>query len=494
MQAVRIYQGQCMYISFKPLTLALAGLILGGCTLAPKYEQPQVAVPDTFKFDTAQNGIQAASLGWQDYFADPRLHRLIEIALERNTDLRAAALNAEAVREQYRISRAALFPTLAASGQGARQRTAADLGGVGSRIGESYSVGLGITGYELDLFGKARSMADAALQSYFNSEAARDSAHLSLIASVAKAYFNERYAEESMKLAQNVLKTREKTYSLTSLKFRAGVLSALDLRQQEALIATAKADYENAVQTREQARNALAVLLNQPLPEDLPEGLPLDRQFKIDRLPAGLTSDVLLNRPDIRAAEYNLKQANANIGAARAAFFPSISLTTSIGTGSTELNRLFKGGNGTWSFAPSINIPIFTWGNLKASLDAAKIRQQIQVVNYEAAVQSAFQDVSNALVAREQLEKRYAATQRQRKAYAETLRLTGLRYKQGVSSALDLLDAERSSYGAETALLANQLTRLENMADLYKALGGGLKRHSDNAETEKADNRGVEVF
>ncbi|MDO4878021.1 MAG: efflux transporter outer membrane subunit [Neisseria sp.] len=478
-----------MYTPLKPLALALAGLLLGGCTLAPKYEQPQVAVPDTFKFDTAQNGIQAASLGWQDYFADPRLHRLIEIALERNTDLRAAALNAEEVREQYRISRAALFPTISGSGTGTRQRTAADLGGAGSRISESYSVGLGITGYELDLFGKARSTADAALQSYFNSAATRDSTHLSLIATVAKAYFNERYAEESMKLAQSVLKTREKTYSLSSLKFRAGVLSALDLRQQEALIATAKADYESAVQTREQARNALAVLLNQPVPDDLPEGLPLDKQFKIDRLPAGLTSDVLLNRPDIRAAEYNLKQANANIGAARAAFFPSISLTTSIGTGSTELNRLFKGGNGTWSFAPSISIPIFTWGNLKASLDAAKIRQQIQVVNYEAAVQSAFQDVSNALVAREQLEKSYAATEQQRKAYAEALRLTNLRYKQGVSSALDLLDAERSSYSADTALLANRLTRLENMADLYKALGGGLKRHSADSSESEAETR-----
>ena len=466
---------------FKPLLSAAAvAAALSGCTMIPKYEQPQVAVSETFKYDKAQNSIQAASLGWQDYFADPRLHRLIEIALERNTDLRTAALNAEALREQYRITRANLFPTLAANGNGARQRTAADLAGGRAAITESYSVGLGVSAYELDLFGKARSNNRAALESYFNSTAARDAVHLTIVASVAKAYFNERYAEEAMKLAQNVLKTREQTYRLSQLKHKAGVISAVDLRQQEALIASAQADYETAVKNREQARNALSVLINQPLPDDLPAGLPLSRQFKVSRLPAGLTSEVLLNRPDIRAAEHSLKQANANIGAARAAFFPSITLTGSVGSASNELNNLFKSGNGTWAFAPSINIPIFTWGALKASLDTAKIRQQIQVVNYEAAVQSAFRDVADALVAREQLEKAHAAKAKQSKAYADQLRLIQLRYKHGVSSALDLLDAERSSYAADSALLASSLTRLENMADLYKALGGGLKRFGND--------------
>ena len=266
---------------FKPLLSAAAvAAALSGCTMIPKYEQPQVAVSETFKYDNAQNSIQAASLGWQDYFADPRLHRLIEIALERNTDLRTAALNAEALREQYRITRANLFPTLAANGSGTRQRTAADLAGGRAAITESYSVGLGVSAYELDLFGKARSNNRAALESYFNSTAARDAVHLTIVASVAKAYFNERYAEEAMKLAQNVLKTREQTYRLSQLKHKAGVISAVDLRQQEALIASAQADYETAVKNREQARNALSVLINQPLPDDLPAGLPLSRQFK----------------------------------------------------------------------------------------------------------------------------------------------------------------------------------------------------------------------
>ena len=459
---------------FKPLLSAAAvAAALSGCTMIPKYEQPQVAVSETFKYDNAQNSIQAASLGWQDYFADPRLHRLIDIALERNTDLRTAALNAEIYRKQYMIARNDLLPSINASGTGTR---------VGSLSGgvtrSEYSVGLGVAAYELDLFGRVRSNSQAALQGYFSVAANRDAAHLALIAAVAKAHFNELYAQESMALAQRVLKTRETTYKLSQMRHKAGVISAVDLRQQEALIESAKADYANAVKNREQARNALATLINQPLPEDLPAALPLSKQFKITRLPAGLSSEVLLNRPDIRAAEHSLKQANANIGAARAAFFPTISLTGSVGTASGELSGLFKSGTGIWSFAPSITLPIFNWGSNKANLDVATLRKEAQIVAYEAAVQAAFQDVSNALVAREQLDKSYAALNKQSRAYNDTLRLINLRYKHGVSNALDLLDAERSSYGAETALLANQLTRLENLADLYKALGGGLKRET----------------
>lgn len=474
-------------IIIKPVVSAVAAaVVLSACTLMPKYEQPKVAVAETFQHDTAANGIQAAQLGWQDYFADPRLHRLIEIALERNTDLRQSVLNAEIYRKQYMIERNNLLPSLDGSGSASRSRTAArDLSSTGSaRVSESYSVGLGVTAYELDLFGRVRSTSEAALQGYFNSAATRDAAHLTLVASVAKAYFNERYAEASMNLAQRVLKTREATYGLSKLRHQAGVISAVDLRQQEALIESAKADYATAVQNRETARNALAVLINQPLPDDLPQGLPLSRQFKISHLPAGLSSEVLLNRPDVRAAEYALKQANANIGAARAAFFPSISLTGSLGLASTDLDNLFKGANRTWSFGPSISVPIFNWGTNRANLDVAKLRQQSQIAAYEGAVQAAFQDVSDALVAREQLDKSYGALTRQSNAYRESLRLTNLRYKHGVSSALDLLDAERSSYSADTQVLATQLTRLENMADLYKALGGGLKRYSDEAATQ----------
>ena len=455
------------------LSTVAAAVALSACTMIPKYEQPQVEVSETFKYDTFDDGIRAADLGWQDFFADPRLHRLIDIALERNTDLRTAALNAEIYRKQYMIARNDLLPSINASGTGTR---------VGSLSGgvtrSEYTVGLGAAAYELDLFGRVRSNSQAALQGYFSVAANRDAAHLALIAAVAKAHFNELYAQESIALAQRVLKTRETTYKLSQMRHKAGVISAVDLRQQEALIESAKADYANAVKNREQARNALATLINQPLPDDLPAALPLSKQFKITRLPAGLSSEVLLNRPDIRAAEHSLKQANANIGAARAAFFPTISLTGSVGTASGELSGLFKSGTGIWSFAPSITLPIFNWGTNKANLDVAKLRKEAQIVAYEAAVQAAFQDVSNALVAREQLDKSYAALNKQSRAYNDSLRLINLRYKHGVSNALDLLDAERSSYGAETALLANQLTRLENLADLYKALGGGLKRET----------------
>lgn len=459
------------------LTSVAAAFALSACTMIPQYEQPKVEVAETFKNDTADSGIRAVDLGWHDYFADPRLQKLIDIALERNTSLRTAVLNSEIYRKQYMIERNNLLPTLAANAGGSRQGSLS-----GGNVSSSYNVGLGAASYELDLFGRVRSSSEAALQGYFASTANRDAAHLSLIATVAKAYFNERYAEEAMSLAQRVLKTREATYKLSELRYKAGVISAVALRQQEALIESAKADYANAVRSREQARNALATLINQPIPNDLPAGLPLDKQFFVEKLPAGLSSEVLLDRPDIRAAEHALKQANANIGAARAAFFPSIRLTGSVGTGSTELSGLFKSGTGVWSFAPSITLPIFTWGTNKANLDAAKLRQQAQIVAYESAVQSAFQDVANALTAREQLDKAYAALSKQSRAYKEALRLVGLHYKHGVSGALDLLDAERSSYSAEGAVLSAQLTRAENLADMYKALGGGLKRDTQTGK------------
>lgn len=459
------------------LTSVAAAFALSACTMIPQYGQPKVEVAETFKNDTADSGIRAVDLGWHDYFADPRLQKLIDIALERNTSLRTAVLNSEIYRKQYMIERNNLLPTLAANANGSRQGSLD-----GGNVSSSYNVGLGAASYELDLFGRVRSSSEAALQGYFASTANRDAAHLSLIATVAKAYFNERYAEEAMSLAQRVLKTREATYKLSELRYKAGVISAVALRQQEALIESAKADYANAVRSREQARNALATLINQPIPDDLPAGLPLDKQFFVEKLPAGLSSEVLLDRPDIRAAEHALKQANANIGAARAAFFPSIRLTGSVGTGSAELGGLFKSGTGVWSFAPSITLPIFTWGTNKANLDAAKLRRQAQIVAYEAAVQSAFQDVANALAAREQLDKAYAALSKQSRASKEALRLVGLRYKHGVSGVLDLLDAERSSYSAEGAALSAQLTRAENLADLYKALGGGLKRDTQTGK------------
>ena len=463
---------------------SLAALLLAACgsnikplvKLAPEYEQPTVNVPETFRYDTARSqGIQAASLGWKDYFADPRLHALIDLALKNNTDLRTAALNVEQVRAQYAITRTAEMPMLNGNGGIGRSGNAA-----GSR--GNYSVGLGTATYELDLWGRVRNSSDAALQQFFATESARDAAHLSLIAAVAKAHFAELYANDNMALAKRVLASREETYRLTKLKHKAGVISAVALREQEAAIETAKANYAAALKGREQARNALALLISQPLPNNLPKALPLDSQYKIARLPAGLSSQVLLNRPDIRAAEYQLRQANANIGVARAALFPTIGLTGSLGLGSSQLGDLFKSGSRSWSLGGVINIPIFDWGKNKANIEAVKIAQEKTVVAYEAAVQGAFRDVADALAARAALDSQYQSHLAQRKAYNERLRLIKLRYQHGAASSLDLLDGERTSYSAESAVLSTRLNLLENMADLYKALGGGLKRLTQDDE------------
>lgn len=462
----------------KPTFTALSiSVVLSACNLAPKYEQPAVELPAAaFRYNiNDRQGIQAAALGWQDYFADPRLHRLIELGLKNNTDMRTANLNVEQVRAQYAITRAAGLPGLSGSGSGSRS-------GVGnpSSISESYRVGLGITSFELDLWGRVRNTNEAALQSYLSTAAGRDSTQLSLVSTIAKAYFNERYAAEAMALSEQVLQTRQETYRLSQLRHKAGVISALDLRQQEALIESAKSDYAGALKTRDQARNNLELLISQALPDDLPPAQPLSQQFKIRNLPAGLPSDLLLNRPDIIAAEHSLKQQNANIGAARAAFFPTISLTGSAGFQSSQLSDLFQGGSRIWSFGPSVSVPIFDWGSNRASLESAKLAQQKALVAYEAAVESAFRDVSDALVARAAFNSQYDARQAQSKAYRDALRLTRLRYQHGVSSSLDLLDAERSSYGADSSLLATELSMMENLADLYKVLGGGLKRHSQD--------------
>lgn len=465
----------------RPVAAAALLLLLSACSsvkpvveLAPEYQQPQVNLPETFRYDSANDkNIQAASLGWKDYFADPRLHLLIEMALQNNTDLRTAALNVEQVRAQYAIARTAEVPSVNGNAGISRSGNAA-----GSR--GNYSVGLGTASYELDLWGRVRNSSAAALEQYFATAAAKDAAHLSLIAAVAKAHFNELYADASMQLAKNVLASREETYRLTKLKHKAGVVSAVALREQEAAIESAKTAYAAALKGREQARNALSLLIAAPLPADLPKPLPLDKQYKIARLPAGLSSQVLLNRPDIRAAENQLRQANANIGVARAAFFPTIGLTGSVGLGSSQLGDLFKSGSRSWSIGGVVNIPIFDWGKNQANLDAVKVAQEKTVVAYEAAVRSAFRDVSDALVARAALDSQYQSNLAQRKAYGERLRLIKLRYQHGAASSLDLLDGERTSYNAESAVLSTRLALLENMADVYKALGGGLKRHSSD--------------
>lgn len=471
----------------KPLfTVSVLATSLAACSplgiaplkdYAPEYQQPSTEIPQTFRYDLSAEesaGIQAASLGWKDYFADPRLHALIELALKNNTDLRTAALNVEIARTKYGIQENTPLPDLGGTAGATRA------GRVGT-AGNSFNVGLS-TGYELDLWGKIKNTNEAALQSYFASAAAKDSVHLTLIDSVAKAHFQEIYAEASMKLAERNLASFQETYRLSKLRHKAGVISNVDLLAQESQIESAKASYANAVRTREMARNALEVLISQPLPKDLPTPLSLDKQYKIRNLPAGLSSQVMLNRPDIRQAELALKQANANIGIVRANLYPSISLTGTLGLASPQLANLFKTDNGSWSFGAGVsNVSIFDWGVKKANVEVAKMQQEQSIIAYEKAVESAFKEVSDALVSRAAFNSQLKSNQAQRNAQNERLRLINLRYKHGIASSLDLLDAQRSSYGADSNVLATQLNLLNNMADLYKVLGGGLKRHTSDA-------------
>ncbi len=452
-----------------------AALLASGCTLMPAYEQPASPVPAHWAAAATQAGAQpaAADMGWQQYFDDPRLRALIGLALEHNRDLRVAALNIEAARAQYGIQRADQLPTVAAGANMQRGRSPSTSNDQ-PRTTTSYTANLGVTAFELDFFGRVRSLTASALNNYLATREARDAAQIALIAEVAKAYVAERTASEAMSISGKALASREKTYKLTKLRFDSGVISAIDLRQNEILIEGARADYAAQMRQRDQAGNALALLIGQQLPADLPQGLPLGQQVAAKALPVGLSSEVLLRRPDIRQAEYQLKASNANIGAARAAFFPRITLTGAFGSSSQELDGLFSGGSRSWSFMPQISLPIFDFGRNSANLDLAEARKNISVAQYEKSVQSAFREVADQLVARTTLADQLTAQERSYKADADRLRLVQMRYNNGIASSLDLLDAERSSYAAELALAQTRQLMLNNRIDLYKVLGGGL--------------------
>ncbi|VVE38830.1 multidrug transporter [Pandoraea eparura] len=477
----------------KALSIALAAAFLAGCTLAPHYERPEAPIATTFPSGPAyktpgaanQNGtagsnaVVAADLGWREFFTDPRLQKLIEIALQNNRDLRVSMLNVEAARAQYQIQRSALLPSVGAAGQASVQRMPADLtSSERASISRSYQVGVGFTSYELDLFGRIQSLKDQALETYLASEDTAKTAHITLVSEVATAYLTWLADQELLKLTSDTLKSQESSYQLTKRSFDVGTASGLDLRQAQTPVDAARANLAQYTRQVAQDENALALLIGQPLPADLPPGRPLDGQGLLADLPAGLPSDLLLRRPDVTAAEHTLKGANANIGAARAAFFPSISLTASAGTASASLSNLFKGGQGAWSFAPSITLPIFAGGQNRANLDLAKVKKRIEVANYEKAIQTAFREVSDGLAARGTLDDQVAAQESLVKASDESYKLSDLRYRNGVDSYLNALVSQRSLYSAQQSLIATRLSRWTNLVTLYKALGGGWEEHT----------------
>jgi multidrug efflux system outer membrane protein len=470
--------------------LAAAALLLGvaGCSLAPRYQRPAAPVPGAVGTPGAAPAAAAVDdLGWRDVFGDPRLQALIALALENNRDLRVAALNVELTRAQFRVQRAQLLPAIDATATGTRQRVPTDQSSTRAPFTvTTYTVGLGLAAFELDLFGRVRNLSSAALEQYLATEEAQRSAHLALVAQVATEYLAERALDDQVALAQRTLETVEASYALSRRTYEAGRTNELDLRTAESQVLTARFNLSSARQLRAEAENALVLLVGAPLPADLPPPTPLDAQAFLADLPAGVPSDVLLRRPDIIAAEHALQSANALVGAARAAFFPSISLTAFGGSSSFELSGLFGHGSGMWSFTPRIDLPIFRGGALRADLDAANARKSIQVAQYERAIQVAFREVADALVARAAIDEQIQVQTAQVQAVQRRYDLSDLRYRKGFDSYLVALTAQRDLFAAQQLLIQSRLARLTNLVDLYRALGGGWRERSQAAQASGA--------
>jgi len=454
--------------------LAATVVLVAGCNLAPKYEQPVSPVGTTWTAPaTATNGVTAAKVTWPDFFKDARLKKLIELALANNRDLRVAALNVEIARAQYRIQGADQFPTLDAAASASRQRTPASLTGTGKPITASqYSV-TGIASYEVDLFGRVHSLKEQALESYLATTEASLSARISLVSEVAVQYFAQQAAAEQLKISQETLDTVTKSLELTKRRFELGDTSELDVSSAQVLVQTARASVANYQQQLAQADNALALLVGAVLPADLPAAQTLDDKAVLDNLSPGMPADLLQLRPDILAAEHQLKAANANIGAARAAFFPRILLTGGGGTASAQLTDLFAGPSATWNFSPQITVPIFEAGRNRANLDVAKLSKLVEVAQYERAIQSAFREVSDALVTRAWIDEQLSATQALVAAQQKRLTLAEARYKSGVDSYLAVLTAQQDLFTAQQTLTNVRFARLANHVTLYRVLGGG---------------------
>lgn len=453
-----------MNMKLSALTLAVAALT--GCSFIPTYERPAAPVPAGFPGQVADATAGAALPAWDTVVADARLRDLITLALQNNRDLRVAVLNMEQVRAAYQIQRADQLPTLNLAATGNRQPNAS--GGISS----TYTAGLAMASWELDFFGRVAALKDAALARFLASEEARRAAQTSLVAAVANGWLALQADEELLALTRQTLATRDDSLRLTKLRFDNGAASALDLRQAESLAAAARGTLAQLLRSRAQDLNALTLLVGQTPPAAL---LPTAgaSTAALQAVPEGLPSDLLARRADIRQAEQALIAANANIGAARAAFFPRIALTASVGSASSDLSGLFKDGSWGFTLAPQAVLPIFDAGRNQANLDSAKVGRDIAVAQYEKAIQTAFREVADALAGRATLGEQLAAVQGQADADAERLRLTELRYRGGVASSLDLLDAQRSMFATQQSLAQVKLAQQQNLVALYKALGGG---------------------
>jgi multidrug efflux system outer membrane protein len=469
------------------VALVAVAALIAGCSLQPVYERPSAPVAgayptgDAYKSSTGGSGsttLPAADIGWRDFLTDPRLQRLVEIGLANNRDLRVGALNVAQTQAQYRIQRAALFPQISGFADSSSSRTPASLAATGSAtVTHDYSVGLSAA-WEIDFFGRLQSLSDQALQQYFATAQARKAVNILLVSEITDQYLTLLADDELLAVTQRTLETAQASYKLTLLQFNAGTGSELSVRQAETVVEQARANYSAQLRGRAQAENALVLLIGQPLPTDLPPPAPLNAQAILADIPADLPSDLLVRRPDIMQAEATLRGANANIGAARAAFFPTISLTGNLGTASSALGGLFKAGSLAWSFLPSLTLPIFEAGQLQANLDVATVQKDINVAQYEKTIQTAFREVSDGLAARGTYDDQVASLERLTEAQQRRLDLSDMRFRNGVDPYLTVLTAQTDLYNAQQTLVAARLARLTNLVDLYRSLGGGWIEHT----------------
>lgn len=461
------------------LLLAGVALVAAGCTMAPNYSRPAAPVPAVWPSGPAYKdaGVSTSvsvvpDLNWRVFFPDPKLQQVIGMALTNNRDLRVAALNVERARAFYGIARSELLPVVSATGIGSKQQASVHLTQPGQpRITERYDVNLGVLAWEIDFFGRIRSLKDRSLQEYLATEEAHRSAQILLVSSVANAYLALAADREAQSLAETTFQAQQSAYDLVRRQHAVGVATELDLRQAQTPVEVARRDVAVYAQRVAQGENALNLLAGARVPAEL---MPtqLGRVSPLLEISPGTSSEVLLQRPDVRRAEDLLKAANADIGAARAAFFPRISLTAAVGTASDDLAGLFQSGAGTWSYAPQIVMPIFdarTW----AASRAAKVQREIAVTQYERAIQSAFREVADALAVRGTVDQQVAAQQSLVQALGETHRLATARFEKGVDSYLGVLDAQRSLFAARQVQVFLRLEQVASQVRLYEVLGGG---------------------
>ncbi len=468
----------CKLRMTKETVIFILPLLLLSCTMIPEYKRPDAPVPKEWPHGDAYSSInyekspKATELKWNEFLTDAKLKKIIEKALSNNRDLRLSALNVERAAAYYGIQRAELLPAVDAIGTGYRERTPADLSRTGkAETTSKYSVSLGITAWEIDLFGRLRSLKEMALEQYLAQEQTHRGVRLALISAVATAYYTYATDKENLKLAKETLKAQQEYYELMKKRYEVGVISEIDLHRVRTQVDTAREALARYTQALAQDKNNLDLLAGEILTEELlPEGL--DSLASPKDISPGLSSDILLNRPDIMAAEHTLKAYNAQIGAARAAFFPRISLTTLLGTASAELSGLFEGGSKAWSIQPQAIMPIFD-ARVWAAHEAAKVERQIALVNYEKTIQTAFKEVSDALAVKGTVDEQLQAIESLVHSLSETYRLAKIRYENGIDSYMSVLDAQRSLFQAQQQLNSVKLQKYANLLTLYKVIGGG---------------------